>query len=243
MPKSMFEILPDAATVLQLEAEELAGVLIQYLNSLTIHEQRQINRYNFLTGGGLEGYPNDSKNSLELAFAEAWAWLERECLLALLPNASGSYGFFITRRGKKLVDRTAFEAYRRASVLPRALLHPRIESRAYPSFMRGAYDTAVFESFREVEVAVRQASGFGPDKYGRPLMRAAFGPPDGPLIDRATLTSEQESVAELFAGAIGTYKNPTSHRTQLVSDPQYASEIIMLASHLLKLVEVHKSSR
>jgi uncharacterized protein (TIGR02391 family) len=177
---------------------------------------------------------------LENVLAEAWTWLESECLVALRPNAGGSQGYFITRRGRTLVDQNAFQAYQKASALPRFLLHPRIEARVYPSFLRGAYDTAVFEAFREVEVAVRDAAGLGPEKYGKSLMRDAFSPIIGPLTDKTAPKSEQESVSELFAGAIGLYKNPSSHRVNTVSDPHVAAELIIMASHLLKLAETRK---
>jgi uncharacterized protein (TIGR02391 family) len=232
-------MVPDTASILQLEPEELAGVLIEYLNSLSVHEQQQINRYNFMTSDGIRSYPQEHHSKIQLAFSEAWAWLERECLIAPMPE-SGSQGFFITRRGRKLVERNAFDAYRRATVLPRSLLHPRVDAHAYPSFMRGAYDTAVFEALREVEVSVREAGNFGPKKYGKQLMRDAFSPANGPLSDKAALKAEQESLADLFAGAIGVYKNASSHRTGTISDPRDAVEIIMLASHLLRIVESRK---
>jgi uncharacterized protein (TIGR02391 family) len=158
-----------------------------------------------------------------------------------LPGSGGSQGFFITRRGQKLIDRSAFTSYRQATLLPRSLLHPCIDVRVYPSFLRGAYDTAIFEALREVEVAVRDAAGFGPEKFGRSLMREAFAPAVGPLTDKAALKAEQESLADLFAGAVGLYKNASSHRTGTVNDPVIASEIILLASHLLKLVDTRKS--
>ncbi len=240
MSTSMLALIPDVNSALQLEPEELAGLLIAYLNSIGTGMQQQLNRYNFLTHWGLQDYPRDTHDRLQFAFAEAWAWLERECLIAPKPNAGASESYFITRRGRKLVDRATFEAYRRATVLPRSLLHPRIDACAYPSFLRGAYDTAVFEALREVEVVVRDAAGYGNDKYGKPLMREAFGPPDGPLADKAAMRSEQESLADLFAGAIGLYKNAASHRTGVVSDPAVAAEIIMLANHLMRLVEARK---
>jgi uncharacterized protein (TIGR02391 family) len=240
MTKSLMSMIPDAATVLALEPEELGGVLLEHFNSMTAQEQFQLNRHNFLMSTEVLAYGRDPQDRLPRVFAEAWAWLERECLVALKPNAGGSYGYFITRRGQKLIDRNASEAYRRASMLPRPLLHPRIESRVYPAFLRGAYDTAVFEALREVEVAVRDAAGFGPEKYGENMMREAFNPANGPLADRNSLRSEQEAMANLFAGAIGLYKNSSSHRTGTVQDAVIAVEVIVLANHLLRMVEERK---
>jgi uncharacterized protein (TIGR02391 family) len=211
-------------------------VLLEHFNSMTAQEQFQLNRHNFLMSQEVLGYGRDPQDRLACVFAESWAWLERECLIALKPNAGGSYGYFITRRGQKLIDRNACEAYRRASMLPHSLLHPRIESRVYPSFLRGAYDTAVFEELREVEVAVREAAAFGPEKYGENMMREAFNPTNGPPADKTSLKSEQEAMANLFAGAIGLYKNSSSHRTGTVQDPAVA----ILANHLLRLVEERK---
>lgn len=237
MYRSIASMVPDAQTVLELQPEELAGVVIEFLNSLSPAEQQKLNRHNFmLIGGEISSYPPEFREGTEKAFSEAWAWLERECLVAPMPRAAGGW-VFVTRRGRKLIDRDAYENYRRAAALPRALLHPRIDAHSYPSFLRGAYDTAIFEAFREVEIAVRAAGGFGPEMYGVQLMRDAFGPPDGPLADKTTLVSEQEATANLFAGAIGLYKNPTSHRAGIVTDPAAAAEVVTLASHLLRLVE------
>jgi len=242
MTKSLKSMLPDATSVLALEPEELGGVLLEHFNSMTPQEQFQLNRHNFLMSGEVIGYGRDPQDRLPCVFAEAWAWLERECLIALKPNAAGSYGYFITRRGQKLIDRNAHEAYRRAGMLPRSLLHPLIDSRVYASFLRGAYDTAVFEALREVKVAVREAAGFGPEKYGESMMREAFNPANGPLTDRTSLKSEQEAMANLFAGAIGLYKNSSSHRTGTVRDPVIAVEVIVLANHLLRLVEERRQA-
>jgi Protein of unknown function (Hypoth_ymh) len=88
--------------------------------------------------------------------AEVWSWLESEGFLARIPALVGEF-VFITRRGERLHFKEDFAAYRKATLLPKAQLHPVLAARVYPAFLRGEYDTAVFQAFREIEVAVRQA--------------------------------------------------------------------------------------
>ena len=66
--------------------------------------------------------------------------------------------------------------------------------------------------------------------------RRAFDPSTGPLTDSATPAPEREALSHLFAGAIGSYKNPHSHRNVAI-DAQEAAEMIVLASHLLGIVD------
>ena len=72
------------------------------------------------------------------------------------------------------------------------------------------------------------------------LMRKAFESEKGPLSDTSAPKPEQDALAHLFAGAIGSYKNPHSHRTVNI-DAGEAAEMIMLASHLLNIVEKRAS--
>lgn len=238
---SIKSFLPNPETLLDLEPEELAGYLLEYLNSLPQREQASLSRYNFSLRSTVKDYPPHYQEDISRALMEAWVWLEREGLLAPKPGARGDWQF-ITRRGRKLKHHTDLDALRRANLLPRHTLHPVIAQKIWSLFLRGEYDTAVFQAFKEVEVAVRTTGGFSPTDVGVSLMRKAFDKESGPLTDKSRPLSEREALAHLFAGAIGSYKNPLSHRNLSITDPSEAVEMIFLASHLLRIVDSRESN-
>lgn len=240
---SISSLVPIVADLLALEVEELAGVLLMHLNDYdNASHLGGISYYNFFNAPGRQDYGN-RQPEVDLALMEAWAWLQSEGFLIKKATSAGDW-FFVSRRAKRLKSREDFAAYRKASILPKGQLHPLIASEVYPAFLRGKYDTAIFEALREVEVAVRDAGKFGPNDYGTELMRDAFKPAEkkgqsvtpGPLTDTQLPIAEQEAMANLFAGAIGFYKNPQSHR-HVPTHPEDAAEVIVFASQLLRIVD------
>ena len=125
----------------------------------------------------------------------------------------------------------------RQSLLPDGTVHDALERRARPAYLRGEHDTAIFEAMKAVEVAVRESGGFTDEDIGVTLMRDAFNPTKGPLRDEEIVLAEREGTNNLFAGAIGFFKNPHSHREIDPNDPVEVAGIIRLADVLLRIVD------
>lgn len=237
--------IPDVAVLLALTPEELAAKLL-----FTMRKRGEDPQRKSMSGQGEmfhfsdvtsdlwntrppAPYPRDKQKEVDLAFAEAWAWLEAQGLLIPSPDDNGRNGWMVlSRRARAMESHAEFADFKTARLLPKEILHPRIADRVWGAFMRGEYDSAVFQAMKAVEVSVRETSGLGDDLIGVKLMRPAFKPEDGPLTDMQAEGGEKQARMELFSGAIGSYKNPQSHRDVNLDDPLEALEIIFLSNQL-----------
>ena len=240
----IYQLIPDAETLLQLAPEELAYSLLRVAN--TKLQNGLVHRNEVISINPQHGHeppygPANVQAQVELALMEALLWLEVHALLVPAPGSNGTSGFrVIGRRGQSLLEKAHFNAYRKAAEFPKSLLHSLIADRVWIALARGDLSDAVFIAFRAVEEQVREACGYTATDIGVPLMRRAFDSTNGPLADSGQPQPEREALAHLFAGAIGSYKNPHSHRTVTITDPLEAQELVMLASHLLRIIDARR---
>jgi uncharacterized protein (TIGR02391 family) len=242
---NLADLIPDADVLLALDPDELGLRILQVLQSLPHHmQQHEVGPFiNSVIGHpqtpNSGAYPAARRTDVQNAIREAWAWLEGQGLLLADPRYvdRGAGPRVLSRRAAQLAKETDTRRALSTRHFPKDLLHPKIREDVWALYHRGKYDSAVFEAMKAVEVAVRDAAGLTTKDIGTTLMRRAFDPDAGPLTDTSTEKAEREARSHLFTGAIGSYKNPHSHRNVALDDPDEAAEIIMLANHLLRIVD------
>ena len=246
MFSKLFALLPDAKHLLSLEPSELAGHLLISLGDIEQINPEGLITYKKMTeeinGSSQLIYPRVYDEDVLLALMEAWQCLLSEGFVAPIPKDLPSNRrritattYFITRRGKKIETLEDFQAYRKADLLRKHQLHPIIAEKVWFIFAQGSYGTAVLEAYKQVEIAVREAGGYEENDRGTDLMRKAFHVTNGNLTDKSRLPAVKQAMSDLFAGAIGLYKNPSSHH-EVEFAPEEAAEAIIFASHLLRIV-------
>jgi uncharacterized protein (TIGR02391 family) len=204
--------VPDVDVLLALEPEELGGILLVLLQERfgPVGTERRSHFHPVNSRGEVwhsgSPYPPQRQAEVDLAYVEAWAWLEQQGLIVDEPGDNSGWKV-LSRRGQSMTQQQVAD-YRASSGFPKALVHPSIRESAWVPFIRGDYGTAVFLAMRAVEVAVREAAGFDDGDHGVPMVRRAFNKDNGPLTDGSAQEAEREALAALFAGAIGFLQEP-----------------------------------
>lgn len=222
------------STPFTLEADEVTSLPVDHLALLILRDQAgcgDINPGNWVENAK-RGY---GANSAALPpLAEAWSWLDKKGLLARHPWHQGEEWRIITRLGREVLVQGL--AHLRAVERLDLDMHPILEAEARPQFLMGRHDLAAFAAMKAVEVRVRTMAGAPNSVLGTKLMQEVFKP-TGVLTDTTVDGGEQVAMMELFKGAIGLFKNPSSHREVKFEDITVASEVVLLADLLMRLLD------
>ncbi|MFC2035374.1 TIGR02391 family protein [Chloroflexota bacterium] len=240
---NMFEqFFPPPDIVLRLQPEELAIPLLKCLIHLEdTKQENNLVRENFFALPVSQRFGGEDSIEVGKVITQAWLWLEREIMIAPRPEAGAGRIVYVTDRGKILAEQANISIYIRSNLITRGVLDPQLANKIQHLFIRGDYDTAVFQAFKEVEIRVREKASLPQTLLGVELMRTAFHHETGGLTDYGQAVPERQATSHLFAGAIGLFKNPSSHRDVDWEDPQECTELIYLANHLLRIIEKHAS--
>lgn len=230
-------LVPEGHAVAAMQPSDLAGYVLEVLMSAGAMERGVWNRRNFCMQVSREYAENEqpADERIGVACSSAWAWLEANGFIARHPEQDNEW-YLPTRWGESLRNHQDLRQFMTSEQLPEAFLHPELIHHVRPLFFQSRFETAVFEAFKTLEVTIRSVSKLGHDLVGVQLASRAFHPDDGPLTDPQTEKGERVALMNLMTGALGSYKNPASHRRVQI-EAKEARDMIILASHLLKIVD------
>ncbi|WP_143227278.1 MULTISPECIES: TIGR02391 family protein [unclassified Acidovorax] len=235
-------LVPEGHAVATMPITDLAGYVLEVLMSADPMERGVWNRRNFCIQAEREyAQPGQTADgAVGTACSAAWSWLEANGFIAKHPEQDNDW-YVPTRQGEALRDHQALRQFMTSEQLPETFLHPELLQHVRPLFFQSRFETAVFEAFKSLEVSIRNAANLGHDLVGVQLASRAFHPEEGPLTDMTAERGERVALMSLMTGAIGSYKNPSSHR-RVAIEAKEARDMIMLASHLLKIVDSRRCS-
>jgi uncharacterized protein (TIGR02391 family) len=220
-------------------AEELRELSTPELGLIILQSRRvDLNAYNIVQEH-LQAHSRNQEPDIQHLlerFGDAWAWLVANGLIGPHVNQDSTSGWCrITDKGNQVAAEGSVTALLADQRLPDDL-HPRLRE-AKRQFRSGNPELAVFEAMKQIEVRLRELSGGESRDIGTNLARKALDPERGPLADSDLDVAERQAISHLFAGALGAFKNPTSHRIVDFDDPALAADAVLLADLLMRMLD------
>jgi uncharacterized protein (TIGR02391 family) len=228
-------ISTDPTTALDLPVDELALIVLK-----DIFDGREDSEYNYIAqyADRMESpYRQGVGSQYHLgiyAITEAIAWLRSMHMLSHRPMDNRNDTMVVTKTGREALEIGA-EAVKAIHRL-QDNLHPLILRKSRRQFLLSEYENAIFVSMKAVEVRVRKLSKLGDEVIGVDLITKAFKP-GGALADSTAPAGEVQGTMMLFAGAYAVLRNPSGHRDVEFDDVTEASEAVITASLLMRILD------
>ncbi|MDZ4834535.1 MAG: TIGR02391 family protein [Candidatus Melainabacteria bacterium] len=121
-----------------------------------------------------------------------------------------------------------------------AQFHPAIYHATWKPYERAQYGQAINLAVQEVEDAIKLATSGSIQETGVALVRKAFDPEGGPLLDAEYSATDNQGVADLLAGFFGRYKGMSPNT---VLDPKQVARVLSLASYLMYIMDLRKPKK
>ena len=241
MINSLLSVFPTIEDLTSVEPEDLGAVIIEVTPSLM--QNGMFNVHSLLAQVYQQvgpSYPKGTKAQASLRIAEALSWLTSQSLIVIDPEQQYGPPYYRLTRAASLRTRVDVEAFVQGRILPGDLVSDDFAAKVLPLFRRGDDDIAVFQAFKEVEVATRKAAnakgaGYPDDCVGRDLMQKPFNAENGPLTNSELTPGQRQAEMFLFSGAMGHARNPAGHTDFEVTAVE-AARLIIFASNLLSIV-------
>lgn len=121
-----------------------------------------------------------------------------------------------------------------------AQLHPSIYHHCWKAFERHHFGEAIVHAVKEVEDTVKLAVSGNINDSGVALVRKAFDPEEGILLDKETSAADNQGVADLLAGFLGRYLGVQQNAVFSFNE---TARILTLASYLMYMMDVRKPKK
>lgn len=221
---------PTSGELRELAAAELGLILLP-----TLPDPFSFNNLAQTARTAHEGNSEPDVEFLLERLSDAWSWLVANGLIGPSRSTIGPEWYRVTARGQEVIAEGTTTRLLADQRLPDDLHEKLRDARRY--FRNGDAETAVFEAMKQVEVRLRELSKAPAAEIGAQLARKALNPQGGPLADQNLDQGEKQALSDLFAGALGAFKNPTSHRVVDFEEPARAADAILLAELLMLILD------